>query len=187
MKQCKFCGKEGRIIKGLCMKHYTQQRLLGEVRRTKFDKNEIIARDGCAEMLLYNQKGEVKSKTTIDVEDIVTVSLYKWSLDKHGYVVNPRSGLRLNRYLMNPTKEQVVDHIDRNPLNNKKENLRCVSQLENTLNKNLGKKGVTQRGNKWVAYIKEQGKKKHLGTFATYEEAREARNNAEIQKYGRVV
>ena len=76
-------------------------------------------------------------------------------------------------------KGEEVDHIDCNPLNNCRSNLRLSSHAENMRNvkKNRsntsGYKGVhwSKDSNKWVASIKVDGKRKNLGGYATPEEA----------------
>lgn len=74
-----------------------------------------------------------------------------------------------------------VDHIDSNSLNNTRPNLRLATFRENVLNMGMrsnnksGFKGVHQlKTGRWVAQIRVNGKKKHLGQFATAEEAFEA-------------
>lgn len=52
-------------------------------------------------------------------------------------------------------------------------------------NNTSGKTGVWKsRTNKWVTTISVEGKRIHLGTFTTFEEASEARKEAEIKYYG---
>lgn len=79
-----------------------------------------------------------------------------------------------------------IDHIDRNPTNNRLENLRDSNYSENGFNRGMwatntsGHKGVywhkTQK--KWTAYVRIDKKSKHLGTFVTKEEAIAARQQA---------
>lgn len=83
-----------------------------------------------------------------------------------------------------------IDHIDGNPLNNCLKNLREAGQLINAKNQckrksRSGINGVFWRPEraKWIAYIKVNFKRIHLGNFATKEEAIQARNMADI-KYG---
>jgi len=80
--------------------------------------------------------------------------------------------------------KQGIDHIDRNPLNNRIENLRDVPQSENKqnqlVNKNnkTGLKGVWKvhnvKSGAWIAQITHKGKNIYLGYFKTPEAAHEA-------------
>ncbi|AFM54889.1 HNH endonuclease [Marinomonas phage P12026] len=80
-----------------------------------------------------------------------------------------------------------IDHIDHNKTNNKRENLRLVTPLENNRNVKLrvdNKSGVcgvsfSKLRNKWVAQIRVFGKNKNLGWFSNIEEAKIARARAE--------
>lgn len=82
------------------------------------------------------------------------------------------------------THKIVVDHIDNNKLNNHLSNLQLISQRENSSkDKKNGSSeypGVCwhKNLNKWVSYIKINGKLKHLGLFTSEEEAAEVYQNA---------
>lgn len=73
--------------------------------------------------------------------------------------------------------EMTIDHINRNPFDNRWENLRLAdSSLQMRNRRNFGKsahKGVHFKLSlsKWNAYAWIDGKRKHLGYFATEEEA----------------
>jgi hypothetical protein len=70
-----------------------------------------------------------------------------------------------------------IDHINRNPKDNRWSNLRLASHAENQRNTNAranntsGFKGVSRNYEKWVAQIRVDGKRMHLGTFMTPEGA----------------
>lgn len=75
----------------------------------------------------------------------------------------------------------VIDHINRNPRDNRIENLRDVSHSENRQNtlesaaNRSGKKGVSRhKSGVWRAAIQAAGKSKHIGYFATLEQAAQA-------------
>lgn len=86
---------------------------------------------------------------------------------------------------------RIVDHIDRNRVNDKIENLRESNHLLNAMNSPIDKtnksgyKGVCfdKKSNKWVAYIK-YGKSIYLGAFENKESAAIAYNNAAFSFYG---
>lgn len=87
----------------------------------------------------------------------------------------------------------IIDHIDGDILNNKKENLRLVSASQNSANRKVhcnnacGERGVIyekSRG-KWRADIGFNGKRKTLGRFLTKEDAVSARKKAEAEWHGK--
>ena len=81
-----------------------------------------------------------------------------------------------------------IDHINGERLDNRIDNLRVVTNQENCKNQKLprnNKSGVTgvhfnKHHQKWQAQIKGDGKLKHLGSFANFEDAVAARKAAEI-------
>ena len=81
-----------------------------------------------------------------------------------------------------------VDHIDQDPLNNKIENLRASDVAQNAWNTKTpvtnqsGVMGVhwDKIRNKWMAYMRHNGKRKHLGYFDKFDDAVEARKKGEI-------
>ena len=92
--------------------------------------------------------------------------------------------MRLHRFLMNPSDDMVVDHINHNRLDNRKQNLRLCTQGENLRNKKVKGVAFDKRRNKWYARIMINRKNLHLGSFDTKEEAIEARKQAEIEYFG---
>ena len=74
--------------------------------------------------------------------------------------------------------KQIIDHIDRNTLNNNVSNLRIVTHQQNQFNTNA--KGYTWYKRKWKAYIKLNGKKIHLGYFEKEEDASKAYKDAKL-------
>lgn len=91
-------------------------------------------------------------------------------------------------YMTGEWPEIDIDHIDGDGLNNKWENLRSVTKYQNQQNRRLNsnsKSGVSgvsfyAQSGKWRAAININGKKKHLGYFDTFEEAKEVRERANI-------
>ena len=87
-------------------------------------------------------------------------------------------------------KAMVIDHINREKIDNRIANLRAVSQSNNTANAKLssvntsGYRGVSKRGSKWQAYINLDGKRKHLGYYESPEEAYKAHVFAARKQWG---
>ena len=85
-----------------------------------------------------------------------------------------------------------VDHIDRNKLNNRIENLRPATHGQNrqnaTISKNntSGVKGINwqKRDNKWQARVMLNKKSYQIGYFETLEEAKKAVEKARQQLHG---
>ncbi|AKA61531.1 HNH homing endonuclease [Bacillus phage Stahl] len=79
-----------------------------------------------------------------------------------------------------PLNDLVVDHIDRNPLNNKSNNLRVVTKSFNSINKsacNNSKSGIRgvywcKTNKKWRCEATYEGKRHRLGRYSTLVEAR---------------
>ena len=82
-------------------------------------------------MILYTY--DCKIPFEISDDDFYKVSKYKWTLS--GKYIRSTTRIYIHRLLTNCPKGLDVDHIDRNPLNNKRENLRVVTRAENNKNK----------------------------------------------------
>jgi hypothetical protein len=69
----------------------------------------------------------------------------------------------------------LIDHIDHNKLNNHVSNLRVVTNQQNSFNRsNVKGYSWDKQKNKYKASIKIDGKTKHLGHYATEDEAHNA-------------
>jgi hypothetical protein len=129
-------------------------------------------------------KGQV---TIVDDDDYEELSKYKWYFDGF-YAVRYEDGklIFMHRQIVNAPKGLVVDHINRNKLDNRKSNLRLCTHRQNAVNSkhrnNSGYKGVYYDRclKKYVARIG----RKHLGTFATVEEAAKVYDEHAKQLYG---
>ena len=132
-----------------------------------------------------------------DIGDLEIVSARNWHIDSGGYpsTYNEGGSVRLHRLLLTDIpKGLVVDHIDRNKLDNRRKNLRIVTQKENCQNmssKPSNKSGVPgvffdKRAQRWRAQISKNGKTTHVGIFDCFADAVEARKAAEKKFYGGV-
>ncbi|MDE2103160.1 MAG: endonuclease [Patescibacteria group bacterium] len=138
----------------------------------------------------------------IDLCDLMLVDPYnhKWTVIKKGntkYAVTKilRDGkiknIYMHRLILNEPNG-VVDHIDRNGLNNRRANFRVVNSHENWVNsgpRERGKsrfKGVSPYGSngKWRATIQVHRKWKHIGVFDTKEAAAKAYDHAALLLFG---
>lgn len=97
----------------------------------------------------------------IDDED-AHLAARKWhavvSGDGYGYVyVATRDGggkrIKLSRAIMNPPAHLVVDHIDHDTMNNRRANLRIVTQRENMLNHKDGQRVPFADGKEYLDHF----------------------------------
>ena len=126
--------------------------------------------------------------TLVDNEDYNDLSRFNWRINAHGYAKNDKVGL-MHRYLLSVPKNKVVDHINGNPLDNRRINIRICEQSENARNQKIKKskyKGIyfDKRSNKWISRITLNYKGIHLGSFNTKEEAALAYDKAAIKYHG---
>ncbi len=122
-------------------------------------------------------------KVLIDDIDEHIFRQYKWHINDSGYVVwrgnkdGKKQTVRLHRLIAQPKNGLVVDHINRNKLDNRRSNLRCVTQAVNLKNRDdvENAKGYYHSNSrisnvgKWV--VDYHGV---CNTFKTEEEAKEA-------------
>lgn len=124
--------------------------------------------------------------------DLHLLKSYKIRLDKsNGYfrIYFDRKYVYLHRFIINAKKGEIVDHIDRNKLNNKRENLRIVSYSLNSYNKeikNINGRGIyfDKSGNRYRACISLNNKTLKLGSFKNINDAKKAYNLKAKEIYG---
>ena len=80
-------------------------------------------------------------------------------------------------------RENSIDHIDRNPLNNNIENLRVATNQQNMWNTDCKGYSFNKARGKYVARIKVDGKHKNLGYFVNEDDARNAYLNAKAKHH----
>lgn len=143
--------------------------------------------------------------TKVDDEDFERVAKYRWYADLQGARnvyrarrVVRRNGKRVNlylhRFILNAPKGLEIDHINHDPLDNRKSNLRLCTRQENTrnqrrhLDKNTPYKGVykdkNSRSHPWRAMIVVRNKQKYLGSFSTPKQAAERYDREAIKCFG---
>jgi hypothetical protein len=138
----------------------------------------------------------------VDNEDYDYLNQFKWyASNKNGkfYVArtirvskNKKNYILMHRFIMKPDKGMVIDHLDGNPLNNKKNNLRICTHAENmrnskiNINNKSGYKGVSYQENRnnYRASIKFNNKTINIGDFIDPIDAARAYNAAAL-KYHR--
>jgi len=139
---------------------------------------------------------EFDLKVLVSPEDEEILASYQWHQASTGYIrrldraSSPARLIGLHRQIMGDPKGMVVDHINGDPSDNRRENLRVCSQEENTRNRGhskhnkIGIKGVFVHRGRYRAQIRVKGRRIHLGDFDTPELAQSAYATAAIKHHG---
>ena len=134
----------------------------------------------------------------IDKEDRQIVEKYYWFKNDSGYWVSASNYsynhcfLRIHRLLLDAQQGEYVDHKDRDRSNNRKSNLRFVTQQENNINRTKqsnNKSGFIgiywdKQTSMWRSQIKINKKIITLGRYQNIEDAVKTRLYAELKYFG---
>lgn len=109
------------------------------------------------EIKLANNKGVA----LVDDEDFEMLNQYKWFNNGTGYAItkikknNKQVNKLMHLFIIDTPKDMQTDHIDRNKLNNKIENLREVTHSQNLMNcKSYKNSSSKYKGVTWIKKIK---------------------------------
>ena len=134
------------------------------------------------------------------IKDTTVVSRDKFYVDVRKYVKGKSYRGLLHRLIMSCPADMVVDHINGNPLDNRKCNLRICTHKENCSNRNfnpehidtcttifnykaytpaLNQSGIknikwSSKANKWEVGYKVNGKYIYIGLYSNLEDAKQA-------------
>lgn len=136
----------------------------------------------------YTSKGE---EFYFDLEDYDKIKDYCWNKHKEYITTRNVSGYILfHRLVMGISDENIaVDHINHNKSDNRKNNLRFVTDSQNSMNRCIsshntsGITGVNKCNGKWTARIGVNTKRIFLGNYDNFFEAVKARKEAEEKYY----
>jgi len=137
--------------------------------------------------------------TIVDDKDYAELVQYNWHvimIDRIQYAERKegKKNIRIHRQIMNPTKTNVVDHINGNGLDNRRSNLRICTPNQNRCNvhaKDSTKTSIylgvcwDKRDEIWKAQIQKNGKKINLGNYKAEREAAIAYNLAARVLFGK--
>lgn len=156
-------------------------------KQRKFNEYKIV--DGYVKVKLNDE-----NHMLCDIEDWERFNGHYWFMNDAGYAVceTMKTGtLRFHKLVTGTTAEVIIDHINRNKLDNRKCNLRIATASVNAINRGLqsnnttGYKGVyfDKRRRVWKAWVKVYGKLITLGSYPKKEEAIAARQAGEEKYY----
>ena len=132
--------------------------------------------------MIFELTGNKKGHAIIDGDDYDGLSKYSWNINKRGYIHGTVNGktISMHKFLMKCQDNTLIDHINRIKHDNRKKNLRIITELGNEQNKSKTKsvtsskyKGVCyeKKTNKYRTYIIVNRKRIHLGKYKTEKEA----------------
>lgn len=129
----------------------------------------------------------------VDDDDFPRLAVHRWYLE-HGrsnlYATARARNcncLRMHRLLLDPPRDLLVDHINRNGLDNRRSNLRLCTRQQNTANSppRTGRfKGVCSSEGIFRATIVVNAKQINLGRYANEHEAALAYDRAAQEHFG---
>lgn len=182
-KQCKECTNPKRFISNVYVKN---ESVYIEINDTKENKVYV----GYADLKFYDYLNKLNYGLV-------------FSSNNRPYI-RITSGLKcefkiksLHRYVCfleygyNHIENKIIDHKNRDTLNNTISNLNIVTALENTQNHSIRKDNTSsvtgvvwnKKSSKWYAVINVNNKNVHLGSFDNFEDAVNSRKRAEHKYY----
>lgn len=155
------------------------------------------------EVVIYLKCKGIKLETIINLADLEKADSFdgtwhaQFDPDINNYYVagNAKKDGRyfkvlLHRMLCDAPKGMVVDHINRNSMDNRRSNnLRVITDAQNKQNTQRRRnscsqyRGVTKQSGKWIARIKVNGKRMYLGSFHCELQAAKAAKDARLKYF----
>jgi len=158
----------------------------------RYKQNKYIEKENM--IVMFDNKDNEFYISKCDLDKVLQ---YTWYVNKSrdNEVCNAANSIKLHRYIMdihNGDPAILVDHINHNKNDNRRENLRIVNTPQNSMNKGLTKRNTSgvagvsydKRDKRWDAYINWNYKKISLGSFADFNDAVKARKDAEEKYFG---
>lgn len=175
--------------KPYCNKHYLRMYFSGtpELRgRASTNTFEVVG-----DVMKITTKSGIQ--ILADAEDTPKITSHSWCISRTGYAVaniDHRTVKMHHLVFGDPPAGYVTDHINGNPLDNRKSNLRFCTPKENARNCKVGKNnktgftGVKKADGKYKASIMVDRKSICLGTYEKLEDAVKVRKEAEKEYFG---
>ena len=185
------------LSRGLCGKHYHRARSIGAL---VTDSHKVRSIRVCGDVAYIPLTRGYEA--IIDADDAPLIESFNWHADVRRHTVYGRRSIilpsgkqttkLLHQYILVAPDGFEVDHISGDGLDNRRVNLRLATRSQNQHNQRLnrsntsGFKGVQlhKLTGRWMAMIKNGGKRKYLGCFGSPEQAHEAYRKASEEIHG---
>ena len=137
----------------------------------------------------------------VDEQDYDRFAHQLWHVHPDGYaqrrtiVAERRAGLpsvvKIHRLILDAPPGAVVDHINGDPADNRRCNLRICTRGQNNQNKGRlaknntsGERGVWFQRGRWLVRLRKHRQQHYYGSYLTFEEAVAVKRRAEAELYG---
>ena len=148
---------------------------------------------------LYDRYNNYTGSTLVSPSDYKHLSQFNWNINTRGYAnayIDGRTWL-IHRYICQVRKkcnieDKIIDHINNNPLDNTRGNLRCTNFYGNNINRSKAKDmtskyiGVyyNKEKQKWKSAITVNGVKIFIGYYDKEIDAAKARDKVAAKSFG---
>jgi len=161
--------------------------------------NEIFFQNKHVTILTLRRKSGADMYCTLSTSKYDLVKMHRWYANKGfntfycvAHISNSkgiRTLLKMHKILLT---SELVDHVDRDGLNNQTHNLRPCTRSQNASNRGIlsnntsGHRGVfwNKETNRWRALVRVNYKMKHLGYFENIKEACKTVEEARKRYFG---
>jgi len=147
---------------------------------------------------LYDRYNNYKGSTLVSPSDYTHLNQFNWNINTRGYInghINGKTVL-MHRYICQVRKKcdiegKIIDHINNNPLDNTRGNLRCTNHYGNNINRSKAKNmtskfiGVyyNKEKQKWKSAITVNGEKIFIGYYDKEIDAAKARDKVAAKSF----
>jgi hypothetical protein len=157
--------------------------------------NDFIFHYDHVEIVMKRRDGAISGTAIIDLVDVPDVCQHSWYFNGR-YVRGIVGGklTLLHRHIMKPDGGQVVDHANRNALDNRRQNLRLCTHQQNSQNRRLSNDTKSGAHNiildecgirsKYYVVMRCNGKNIYSKRYRRIEDAIAARDRMEAVHFG---